>query len=103
MRAWRVAAGVGLVAAMAAGCPGCPPTTTKGTTTSGPGNPVSFDADNDLKTCTFTYSPGGSSLDPDFTLNYGGKGITPDLEVTSPGQAAVKRAETVLGGLGDAD
>jgi len=35
--------------------------------------------------------------------NVDGRGITPDLDVTSQGQAAVERAETVLGGLGDAD
>ena len=40
-------------------------------------------------------TPSGRSVD--------GRGITPDLDVTSQGQAAVERAETVLGGLGDAD
>ena len=35
--------------------------------------------------------------------NVDGRGITPDLDVTSQGQAAVERAETVLGGLGDAE
>ncbi|MEV6943368.1 S41 family peptidase [Streptomyces sp. NPDC051172] len=40
-------------------------------------------------------TPSGRSVD--------GRGITPDLDVTSPGQAAVERAETVLDGLGDAD
>ncbi|MDH6221248.1 S41 family peptidase [Streptomyces pseudovenezuelae] len=39
-------------------------------------------------------TPSGHSVD--------GRGITPDLDVTSQGQAAVERAETVLGGLGDA-
>lgn len=75
VRLWRVAGGLLLVAATAAGCPGCPPTDTKTTTTSGPGDPLNFNAANDFTSCTFTYSPGGSSSDPDFTLNYGGKGI----------------------------
>lgn len=39
-------------------------------------------------------TPSGHSVD--------GRGITPDLDVTSQGQAAVERAETVLSGLGDA-
>ncbi|MET7685475.1 S41 family peptidase [Streptomyces sp. NPDC005423] len=39
-------------------------------------------------------TPSGRSVD--------GHGITPDLDVTVPGEAAVRRARTVLGGLGDA-
>ncbi|MGW1213441.1 S41 family peptidase [Streptomyces sp. NPDC002499] len=39
-------------------------------------------------------TPSGHTVD--------GLGITPDLDVTSQGQAAVERAETVLSGLGDA-
>jgi len=75
VRVRRIAGGLCLLATTAPGCPGCPPTNTKGTTIA-LGNPVNFDASNDLKTCTFKYSPGGSSSDPDFTLNYGGNGIT---------------------------
>lgn len=64
-----------IATALSALLEGCDTTKTTTTTTTGPQDPLNFVATDGSMMCKYTYGPGGSIADPDFTLSISG-GIT---------------------------
>jgi hypothetical protein len=73
---WLRTTTIATTCALAALGAGCDTSTKDTTTTTYPTDPLNFEASDGDMDCIYTFSPGGSTGYPDFTLSYGVGGIT---------------------------